>query len=196
MAQEGVLDEFVIDEMLLERCRDYLRTQAGAHLSPQMQGKFDLSDAVQQTLLIAHEKLPQFRGRGEPELFGWLRQILRNQIAAACRRFRAAARDVTREQPLNAREAESSSGDGADLAADHSTPSQRVTRQEQLHRLTEALARLPVDQRRAVELHHLKGCTVAQVAESLGRSKPAVVGLLFRGMSNLRRLLDDLSGEK
>jgi RNA polymerase sigma-70 factor (ECF subfamily) len=62
--------------------------------------------------------------------------------------------------------------------------------QEQLHRLTEALARLPEDQRRAVELHHLHGQTVARVADSLGRSKSAVVGLLFRGLKNLRQLLD------
>ncbi|MDB5311133.1 MAG: sigR 1 [Gemmataceae bacterium] len=196
MLQDGIIDEFVIDEVMLERCREYLRAQSGRQLAPHLRCKLDVSDVVQQTLLTAHEKMPQFRGRSESELFGWLRQILRNHIAAVGRRFRAAARDVARERPLIAGGSESSGGSGAGLAAGHSTPSQRFARQDQLRRLTEALAQLPNDQRLAVELHHLKGCTVAQVAENLDRSKAAVVGLLFRGMGNLRRLLDDLSTEE
>jgi RNA polymerase sigma-70 factor (ECF subfamily) len=49
-----------------------------------------------------------------------------------------------------------------------------------LLRLAQALARLPEDQRRVVELHYLKGMTVADVAEQIGRTRPAAVGLLFR----------------
>jgi RNA polymerase sigma-70 factor (ECF subfamily) len=184
-----------VDELVLERCREYLRVLARTQLRPRLQGKFDASDVVQQTLLTAHEKLKQFRGRSQAELYGWLRQILRNHLAAACRQFRAAARDVAREQPLDTGPAASSGGPGEALATDRSSPSQRILHQEQLHRLTEALAQLPQDQRLAVELHHLKGLSVAQVAQSLGRSKSAVVGLLFRGLKNLRHFLDDTGRE-
>jgi RNA polymerase sigma-70 factor (ECF subfamily) len=62
-------------------------------------------------------------------------------------------------------------------------------RQEQLLRLAGALARLPEDQRQAVELHHLKGRPVAEVAEQLGRSPSAVGSLLYRGLKKLRELL-------
>jgi len=41
-----------------------------------------------------------------------------------------------------------------------------------------------------VELHHLKGLPVAEVAEILERSKPAVMGLLFRGLKKMRALLE------
>src|SRR4029077_7628137 len=75
------------------------------------------------------------------------------------------------------------------LAADQSSPSQRASRNEDLLRLAEALARLPEDQRRAVELHHLHGYAVAQISVELGRSKGAVGALLFRGMARLRELL-------
>ena len=56
-------------------------------------------------------------------------------------------------------------------------------------RLAQALAGLPEDQRRVVELHYLKGLTVAEVAERIDRTRPAAVGLLFRGLKRLRELL-------
>ena len=64
-------------------------------------------------------------------------------------------------------------------------------RQEQGLRLADALAELPEDQRRAVELHHLRGYSVAEVGKLMNRSRPAVVGLLFRGLKKLRQLLKD-----
>jgi RNA polymerase sigma-70 factor (ECF subfamily) len=42
-----------------------------------------------------------------------------------------------------------------------------------------------------VELHHLKGLPVAEVAAQVGRTRPAVVGLLFRGLKKLRELFPD-----
>jgi RNA polymerase sigma-70 factor (ECF subfamily) len=56
-------------------------------------------------------------------------------------------------------------------------------------RLAGALARLPENQRRAVELHHLGGLPVAEVARVLGRSDGAVGALLVRGLKRLRELL-------
>ena len=46
-----------------------------------------------------------------------------------------------------------------------------------------------------MELHHLKGLTVAEVAVEIDRTRPAVVGLLFRGLKRLRELLAAESGE-
>jgi RNA polymerase sigma-70 factor (ECF subfamily) len=146
---------------------------------------------VQQTLLKAHEKRDQFRGRNEAERIGWLRQILANNLAEASRRFAAGARDVGRERSLEAGLGESSARLEACLLADQSSPSQRVMRHEQLLHLADALAELPEDQRRAVELHHLKGYSVAEVGQHMDKSKAAVVGLLFRGLKALRQRLKD-----
>ena len=90
---------------------------------------------------------------------------------------------------------ETSSRVEAWLAADQSSPSQQAMRNEQLLALAEALARLPADQRQAVELHHLQGFPLAEAARRLDRTKGAVAALLFRGLKKLRELLNDPEGD-
>jgi RNA polymerase sigma-70 factor (ECF subfamily) len=177
------------DERLLESYRDYLRLLARLQLNPRLQAKLDASDVVQQVILQAHASRAQFRGRTEAEWLGWLRAILANALAAATRRFSAEARDLGRERSLEAELELSSSRLEGLLAADQSSPSERAVRCEELLRLAHAMNRLPEDQRRVVELHHLKGLPVADVAQRMGRTRPAVVGLLFRGLNKLRQLL-------
>jgi len=56
--------------------------------------------------------------------------------------------------------------------------------------LAEAIADLPEEQRAAIELHHLKGCALADVAAQMGRSTASVAGLVRRGLVRLRAKLD------
>jgi RNA polymerase sigma-70 factor (ECF subfamily) len=175
----------------LEHFRPYLLLLARSRLEGLPPGKIDPSDVVQQTLLEAHRQRGQFRGRTGETLAAWLRQMLAYNLADAWRALGRAKRDVTRELALEAELEQSSSRLEAWLAAAQSSPSQRAQRQEQLLRLAEALAQLPEDQRTAVELKHLQALSVAAIAQRLGRSETAVGGLLRRGMTRLRQLLDE-----
>jgi RNA polymerase sigma-70 factor (ECF subfamily) len=153
----------------LERFRDYLRLLAEMHLDRRLQAKLDASDVVQQTLLEAHRDVEKFRGRSEAELAAWLRQALVNNLANAARDFARAKRDVRRD------------------------------RNEQLCLLADALAQLSADQREVVVLRYLHAWPVADIGSHLGRSVPAVAGLLRRALVHLRgklSCLEDLDGAR
>jgi RNA polymerase sigma-70 factor (ECF subfamily) len=164
---------------------------ARLQLSPRLQAKLDASDIVQQTILEAHRCRDQFRGHSEAERLAWLRVILAHVLAAAGRRFSAEARDLAREHALEADLERSSSRLEYLLAADQTSPSGRAVNGEELLRLAHAMNRLPDDQRRVVELHHLKGLSVTEVAAQMERTRPAIAGLLFRGLNKLRELLGE-----
>jgi RNA polymerase sigma-70 factor (ECF subfamily) len=166
-----------------ERFREYLRLLARLQLDPRLQGKVDPSDVVQQTLIKAHERIDQFRGQSEAELVGWLRRILANTMADAYRKHNRA---IALERPLMELLDQSSVRLEEMLAQQDLSPGEQAARNEQLLRLAEALSRLPDDQRVAVELRYLKGCSLAEAAVHLERSEAGVAGLLRRGLARLR----------
>jgi RNA polymerase sigma-70 factor (ECF subfamily) len=160
---------------------------ARARLSPALRSKVGPDDLVQDTLLKAHGRQHQFRGASRAERAAWLRRILANTLAEATRRFASRRRDVGRERALE----EAPDRPAHALIDAGPTPPQRAERAEQVRRLAGALARLPEDQRAALELRHFHGAPVAEVGRRLGRSPASVAGLLRRGLERLRDLLGD-----
>jgi len=175
----------------LERCRSYLHLLARLNQNPRLRSKLDASDLVQQTMLQAHQALGQFRGRGEPELRAWLRQILARNLAHAERDFSRDKRDVAKERSIEVSLDDSSVRIDNWLIAQESSPSQKVEREELMARLADALAELPDAQQEAVVLHYWQDWTVAAIAEHLGRSPAAVAGSLKRGLQQLRGKLQE-----
>lgn len=179
-------------EPRFEKYRDYLLILARIELKQRLRERLDPSDLVQQTLLDAHTKRDQFRGENSAEAAGWLRQILARNLIDAYRRHGHAKRDVGREHSLE-RELEASSIRlGSWLAAKESSPSQEAARHEQAVQLAAALAALPDAQREALVLQNWHGCSLAQIAEQMGRSPAAVAGLIKRGLKQMRETLRNL----
>jgi RNA polymerase sigma-70 factor (ECF subfamily) len=172
-----------------DQLREYLHLLARLQISARLRGKIDLSGVVQQTLIEAHQAHDRLREMGDAQRAAWLRHVLANNLRDEVRKLGTAARDVGREVSLHAALEESSARLGAWLVADQSSPSERAARHDELLRLAAALARLSDEQRLAIELHHLQGRPLAEVAAELGRSKGAVAALLFRSVKKLRQLL-------
>jgi RNA polymerase sigma-70 factor (ECF subfamily) len=122
-------------------------------------------------------------------LAAWLRQILARNLLHCVRDFRRSKRDVSCERSIEAACDESSARLESWLAAEQSSPSQRVQRMEEVLQTAEAVEALPEGQREAVVLYYWQGCSLADVAEHLGRSVSAVAGLLHRGLTQLRQRL-------
>src|SRR5438309_852351 len=131
----------------LDRFREYLGVLARVQVGSDPRGQLDPSDLVQQTLLKAHEKRDRFRGTTDAERAAWLRAILANQVRDAFRKLGQAPARSVEETSLRLE---------VWLAAEESSPSQKLDRNERLLALAEAMSRLPEDQRRALELRHLE----------------------------------------
>jgi RNA polymerase sigma-70 factor (ECF subfamily) len=170
---------------------DYLHLLARLELGSRLRAHVEPSDIVQLTLLEAQRKRHHFRGTTEAEMAAWLRRILAHKLADGLRSLGRAKRDVGRERSLEAALEESSARLGAWLAAEQSSPSDRAERNEQAILLAGALAALPQPQRETVVLRHLENWSLADIARHLGRTQAAAVGLLQRGLKNLRAFLQD-----
>lgn len=173
----------------LEAYRDYLRLLTSMQVGSWLRSKLDESDIVQQAILEAHRCEDQYKGVTEAERLAWLRAILANVMAGAARHFSAQARDTSRERSLEADLNLSASRLERALALEQTSPSGHVIRAEQILALVAAMSQISEDQREVLELHHLKGMPLAEVALQVGKSRPAVAGLLFRGLRKLRELL-------
>lgn len=193
----------------IDRYRSYLHVLARAQLHPQLKERLDASDIVQQTLLEAHRDREHFRGENSAQLAGWLRRILGHNVKNALRDMRRAKRDVARDRPLEARP-DAGAGHGAGtgalgaalersgldvaawLAADQATPSEILVGHERLLRLSDGLTALPDAQSQAIVLRYWQSCSLAEIADRMGRSPAAVASLLHRGLAQLRELLVSL----
>lgn len=171
--------------MDLERFRPYLEALAELLLDRRLRRKLDTSDVVQQTLLDAHRQFDQFRGSTDAELKAWLREILVHNLNDTVKAFGRDKRNVRLEVAIRSTACRL---DGW-IAASQTSPSTRAAHDEEILKITEALERLPEDQRTAVRLHHLKELSLRETAELMGKTPSSVASLIHRGVEGLRKNL-------
>jgi len=172
-----------------ERYHAYLLLIARQQIAPDDRGRLDPSGVVQQTLLEAHHAVDLLDDLDSARRLVWLRTALGRNLNDEMRKLLADKRDARREIHIDVEA--SSSGLERFLIAQHSSPSGRADRNEQLLRLAVAVSALAEAQRQAIESHYFRGRSVAEVAEEMGRSVAAVAGLLKRGLKELRSQLGD-----
>src|SRR5262249_23525965 len=172
-----------------DRFREFLSLLARVQCGARWKGKLDLSGIVQQTLLEAFRAGEKLADATEAQKAAWLKQGWRNRGADEGGKLTGARRDAGRERSLEAQMAESMSRLERFLPAEQSSPSAQAVREERMIAVARALAALPANQRQAIELHYLDEKPLAEVAELLHTTRPAVAGLLHRGLKKLKELL-------
>jgi RNA polymerase sigma-70 factor (ECF subfamily) len=176
---------------LFEHCRPYVSLVARAQVESWLQAKVDHSDLVQQTLLEAHRALKNFRGTTDGEWLAWLKRIVQHNAVDFVRRYGTAGkRRVAREVSLDARRGGDSDGPGRDPSDPGQTPSQIVLRREEELAISAAVSRLPEDYQEVIILRNLERLPFDEIAERLGRSRPAVQMLWMRAIRKLQETVD------
>ncbi|MBI3469406.1 MAG: sigma-70 family RNA polymerase sigma factor [Planctomycetes bacterium] len=173
----------------LERYRPYLRLLARQAIGQRFQGKIEPSDVVQETLLGACNDWEPLRSFAEPELLAGLRTRLQNDVKDAVDYWTRGKRDVGVEQHAEQSVEESHAQLGENIAADQTSPSEKVIREELLVRFAEALEQLTAAQRTAIELRHIRGWSLKEISKHMGRTDSAVAGLLRDGKRKLSAML-------
>jgi RNA polymerase sigma factor (sigma-70 family) len=153
------------------RYRTALTRYAGTLLR---RSEHDAEDVVQDVLIRAHDAL--CRGDRPDELRPWLYRLTRNRAIDDVRRKRWGDESLDSDHTFT--------GDGRE------DPETVLRRREELRRLVEDLADLPVRQREALLARELDDQTPEQVAAQLGVSVMAAHQLATRARENLIRTRD------
>lgn len=169
------------------RLRPWLQMIADRDLPAQLRGRVDPSDIVQQTLMKAWQGESDFAGSTHEQRLAWLRSIMKNTIRDQHRRlFGADKRGAGREQL--ATDVAMAGNNGLDflaMARDPNASSEMAAAEDALA-LANAIEKLPLDQRRVIELRHFSNLSYAMIAEQLNKSEPAVRMLWVRALRNLQ----------
>jgi RNA polymerase sigma-70 factor (ECF subfamily) len=176
-------------DQLFRQCRNYLGAVAKVQVESWLRAKVDASDLVQQTLFEAHRDFDRFQGQTEAEWLAWLRRILTHNALDHVRRYHGTAkRQAGRE--LTARPGGEKSTWQAEPRAPGPSPSEELIRRDEELRMATALARLTPDHRQVIVLRNLERLPFDQVAQRMGRSRPAVQMLWMRAIKKLQEVFD------
>lgn len=175
---------------LLEQFRSLLRARARISLDTRWQARGDESDLAQVTLTTASTQFAGFHGATEAELTGWLQAILQQHLAAMVRKHVATQKRTVR---VEQRQPDvEHSAHAWEAVSPLPSPSRIAIHQEVRQQIETALETLPWEQRETMRLRFIDDWSTAQIAEFMGKSERAVAGLLRRGMSRLKVILDGM----
>jgi len=173
-------------ERLFDRYLPRLRQLVALRLGRRLGAFAEVDDLVQETLLLAHERLESFEMRSEGAFLDWLGEIARNRLGDLERRREARKRGEGRVRPFAAYD--SSVLSSSILPGAGPSPSQAAAARELESLLETAMLALPERQRRVIDMRRICGMEYEEIAASLGMESPSSARSLYS------RALAELSG--
>ncbi|WP_165232983.1 sigma-70 family RNA polymerase sigma factor [Aquisphaera insulae] len=176
---------------LLERYRDYLRRMVACRLDRRLASRLDPSDIVQETLADAACRLDRYLASQTLPFFGWLRLLAAEHIRDAHRQHLfAQRRTVFRENTTPEFSDESAIDLVRHLAANDTSPSNRLMQQERWEEVKDALASLSPNDREALAMRYIERLSIAEMAEAMGISERGVKTRHLRAVMRIRAILE------
>ena len=164
----------------LESIRPYLLALANDRLPRALRAKIAPSDIVQEALIESTTATSPFVGGSSAQLKAWLRRIVINRIIDVQRSLLGTQkRNVcleTRIEDLS----------GHVLPKSGTSPSGRMSRDESIRDLVDALVRLPPSSREIVVLYQFDGLSFAQIAKRTNQAESTVRNQWVKSIEALR----------
>jgi RNA polymerase sigma-70 factor (ECF subfamily) len=171
-------------DLLFARHRGYLIDAIRFRIDPQLRGRVDASDIVQEAQLEAYRRLDKWFARQPMPFRLWLRKTAQERLQKARRRhLRAKGRAANREVDLPAR---SSLVLVKHLAAPGHNPQEHVANQELAVRVRQSLARLNEVDREVIYMRIFEGLAHDEIAAVLDIEAAAVRKRFGRALLRLR----------
>ena len=181
LVEQARAGDLVAIDQLVSQWRNYLLLIANQDLDQELQPKVAPSDMVQQSLLDVQQHIVDFRGSSEAEFRAWVRQILRNNIQTARRRFKTAKqRDLNREIDID------DSGNPPLLHAEDS-PSAAALNLERESVLESAMQKLPKHYRQVIQLRNWEELTFVEIAKRMDSTEDSVRKLWARALLRIQQ---------
>lgn len=178
---------------LLQEYRERLLPMVNVRMHPRLRGRVDPSDVLQESLLEVSERLTEYLDGSDLPFFLWVRLLTGQKLMQFHRRhLDAKRRDVRRELRLAGSGAPAASSIVlADaLLASGPSPSQVVSRDEELERLRRALEEMKESDREVLVLRHFEQLKNSEVAQLLEIQESTASQRYLRALERLRQVLD------
>jgi RNA polymerase sigma-70 factor (ECF subfamily) len=180
---------------LLARHRARLCRMVAVRLDPRLAARCDPSDVVQEALLEASRKLPDYLRDQPVAFYPWLRRLAWEHLLKVRQRHLAGKRNAA----LEAHAPPLADGSAAELAerflASGTSPSAGAAREEERQRVRTALLTLAEADREVLVLRYLEQLSTGEIGAVLGIGASAVKMRHRRALERLARVLETRPSE-
>ena len=184
-------------DQLLARHRDRLRQMVAVRIDRRLSVRVDPSDVVQEALVEASRKLPDYLRERPLPFYPWLRQIAWEQLVHLHdHHVKAQKRTLNREARWDQALPDESVMQLANrLVASGTSPSRKVIRKELRERVRIALNSLAPHDREVLIMWYLEQLSIGEIAAVLEMTESGVKSRHRRALVRLTRVLSGESEE-
>jgi RNA polymerase sigma-70 factor, ECF subfamily len=177
---------------LLARHRDRLRRMVAVRLDARLVARLDPSDVLQEALMEAARKLPDYLRDRRVPFYPWLRRLTWEHLLKLHQRHVGARKRSVVREDRGLDLPDESAGHLVDrLATSGTSPSGQLVHKELRERVRAALDALPNGDREVLVLRYLEGLSTAEIAAVLDLGESAVKMRHRRALDRMSRVLGD-----
>ena len=188
--------DLLAQEVLLQRYVDRLKRAVAFRMDPRLCKRLGASDIVQEALIDASRKLPEYTNSRPLPFYPWLRRLAMERLAQAHRyHLRSSVRTLRQEEPDHLPIPDESAILLAErLISIEGTPEAAVLREENRLLLLEGFGQLSNLDQEILAVRYWEGLPFDEIGQLLGVRLSAVKMRHLRAIQRLRNLIKDEVG--